>query len=127
MLRSVFTVLLVIFWVAAGVNHFLNPAFYVQIMPDYLPAHLQLVYLSGIAEILGGLGVAVPQLRRYAGWFLLVVLLAVFPANIHMAVHEVQVGDTTLPVWALWARLPFQFLFAAWVAWICLLEPPKTA
>jgi uncharacterized membrane protein len=120
MIRKVFTALLVLFWVAAGVNHFINPEFYVQIMPPYLPWHLPLVYLSGVAEILGGLAVAVPSLRRWAGWFLLLVLLAVFPANIHMALHEVQVGDADMPTWALWARLPFQFLFAAWVYWICL-------
>lgn len=125
MVRRVFTVLLVIFWVAAGVNHFVNPGFYVQIMPPYLPWHEPLVYISGIAEILGGLAVAVPRLRNYAGWFLLAVLLAVFPANIHMAMNEVQVGDADLPVWALWARLPFQLLFAGWVAWICLVRPRK--
>ncbi len=120
MIRKLFTILLVVFWVAAGLNHFIHPEFYLQIMPPYLPWHLPLVYLSGVAEIIGGVAVAVPQARKWAGWFLLLVLLAVFPANIHMAMNEVQVGQAQLPPWALWARLPLQFLFAAWVYWICV-------
>lgn len=127
MLRKIFTVLLVVFWVAAGVNHFIAPEFYLQIMPPYLPWHLGLVYLSGVAEIVGGVAVAFPKARRWAGWFLLLVLLAVFPANIHMAVNEIQIDGGDVPTWALWARLPVQVLFGAWVWWICLKRPRATA
>ena len=106
---------LVIFFVLAGANHFLNPDFYVQIMPPYLPAHLELVYLSGFFEILGGFAVLFPRLRAAAGWGLIVLLLAVFPANIHMVLHPRSFPE--IPVFALYARLPVQFLLIAWAYW----------
>ena len=73
--------------------------------------------LSGVAEILGGLGVLVPSTRRLAGWGLIVLLIAVFPANIYAATH----GVGSVPPWILWARLPFQIVFIAWVHWTALL------
>jgi uncharacterized membrane protein len=99
----------------AGANHFVNPGFYLKIMPPYLPAHLELVYLSGFFEILGGGAIMIPALRRLAGWGLMVLLLAVFPANIHMALHPDQFAS--IPVAALYARLPLQFVLIAWVYW----------
>jgi uncharacterized membrane protein len=105
-----------VFFVAAGVNHFANPEFYVAIMPPWLPAHRELVYLSGMFEILGGLAVLVPRLRSLAGWGLVALLLAVYPANLHMALDPEQFS-AQLPVWAIYARLPFQFVFIAWAIW----------
>jgi uncharacterized membrane protein len=103
------------FFVFAGVNHFLNTAFYVSIMPPYLPWHVALVYLSGIAEI--GLGAMLLK-RRWsvlAAWGLIALLIAVFPANIHMAMHP------ELYRWAsetgLWVRLPVQGVLIAWAYW----------
>jgi uncharacterized membrane protein len=104
------------FFIGAGVNHFANPEFYVAIMPPYLPAHLELVYLSGALEILGGVGVLVPALRSLAGWGLVALLVAVYPANVHMALHPEQFS-AQLPAWAIYARLPFQFVFLAWAIW----------
>lgn len=103
------------FFTYAGVSHFTNPAFFVAIMPPYLPAHLELVYLSGVFEILGGLGVLVPATRRLAGYGLLALLVAVYPANIHMAMNPSQFPD--LAAAALYARLPMQLVFAAIVWW----------
>jgi uncharacterized membrane protein len=100
---------------AAGVNHFVNPYFYVRIMPPYLPAHLELVYLSGFFEILGGITVLVPIIRALAGWGLVLLLLAVYPANVHMALHPELFPE--MSPFALYARLPFQFLFIAWAYW----------
>ena len=103
------------FFVVAGVNHFLNPGFYVRIMPPYLPAHLELVYLSGVAEVLGGIAVLVSGIRALAGWGLVLLLLAVYPANLHMALHPELFPD--LSTTALYARLPLQFVFVAWAYW----------
>ena len=114
--KRIALLLLVPFYVVAGVNHFANPEFYVAIMPPWLPAHLELVYLSGVFEILGGLAVLVPRLRSLAGWGLVALLLAVYPANLHMALNPEQFS-AQLPVWAIYARLPFQFVFIAWAIW----------
>jgi uncharacterized membrane protein len=100
------------FFVLAGVLHFTHTKFYVAIMPDYVPAHRELVYASGVAEIAGGLGLMAPATRRPAGWWLIATLIAVFPANVHMAVHPERYRQ---PRAALYARLPFQAIFIAWV------------
>jgi uncharacterized membrane protein len=102
-------------FVAAGVNHFANPAFYVRIMPPYLPWHYELVLISGAFEILGGVGLLVPRLRRFAAWGLIALLVTVFPANLHMAMHTELYPD--IPPAVLWARLPFQAVFIAWAYW----------
>jgi uncharacterized membrane protein len=107
-----------VFFVIAGANHFLNPQPYVAMMPRFLPWPLPLVWISGVAEILGGIGVLVPTTRRIAGWGLILLLLAVFPANAHVALHGWPGVD--LPRWVLWLRLPFQPLFIWWVYWACL-------
>lgn len=113
--RCIALLLLAVFFVVAGANHFVNPDFYVRIMPPYLPAHLELVYLSGIFEVLGGIGVLLPRLRSLAGWGLVLLLLAVYPANLHMALHpELFPG---MSIAALYARLPLQLVFIAWAYW----------
>ncbi len=114
--------LLSLLFVAAGLNHFRSTPLYVSIMPPYLPFPLALVYLSGLAEIAGGVGVAVPQTRRAAGWGLLMLLLAVFPANIYMATDKVVPDSYQIPTFLLWARLPLQFVLMFWV-WSATLRP----
>lgn len=109
-------------FIAAGANHFVNPGFYMQMMPAYLPAHRELVALSGVLEILGGVAVLIPRVRRIAGWGLVALLLAVFPANLHMALNPALFPDFS-PT-ALYARLPFQLLFIAWALWA---TRPKTS
>ncbi len=103
------------FFCFAGVGHFTNTEFFLAIVPPYLPAPLALVYISGVAEILGGLGVLHPASRRRAGFCLLALLFAVFPANLHMALNPAQFSDITTT--ALYGRLPLQFVFAAVVWW----------
>jgi uncharacterized membrane protein len=95
----------------AGLLHFVRPGTYVSIMPDELPAQRELVYASGAAEMAGGLGLLHPRTRRWAGWCLIVTLVAVFPANVHMAVRAERYPQ--FPPAALWARLPFQLVFIA--------------
>src|SRR5512147_3219205 len=115
--RAISRWVLTIFMIGAGVNHFYNPQPYVGMMPAMLPAPLTLVYVSGIAEILGGLGLILPATRRLAAWGLIALLIAVFPANINMAVHHLPLGTTPVPTWALWARLPLQLVLIAWAFW----------
>lgn len=104
--------LLALLFVAAGVAHFARPEFYEKIMPEYLPAHRELVLISGAFEILGGLGLLVPQTRRFAAWGLVALLVAVFPANLHMALNPERFPN--IPEWALWARLPIQIPLILW-------------
>jgi uncharacterized membrane protein len=75
------------FFIFAGVMHFARPRWYTAIMPDYLPAHRELVYASGVAEIAGGLGTLHPATRQAASWWSIATLIAVFPANVHMAMN----------------------------------------
>jgi uncharacterized membrane protein len=111
--------LLAVFMVGSGLNHFRAPEVYLAMMPAELPVswHAALNVLSGAAEIAGGLGLIVPRTRRWAAWGLVLLLVAVFPANVNMAVHGLPLGDTAVPSWALWARLPLQGLFVAWAWW----------
>ena len=107
-----------LFYLVAGVAHFVSPAFYVAIMPPYLPWHLELVYLSGVAEILCGLGLLFRRTRVLAAWATIALLVAVFPANIHVALHDIPIGGRShgLGIWN-WVRLPFQFVLIAWAWW----------
>ncbi len=115
-IQRIFRWLAVIFFVAAGLNHFRDPQLYRSIMPPYLPWPMELIAISGLAEVLGGLGLLIPGLRKAAAWGLIALLIAVFPANVEMLFR----GFRGLPTWLLWARLPFQAVFVAWVAWVGL-------
>ncbi len=101
----------------AGVFHFLKTDAFVKIVPPYLPTPRLLVYASGIAEITGAFGLLLPPIRRLAAWGLVLLLIAVFPANLYMAIHSVQVTTTPAPQWLLWARLPLQAILIWWVLW----------
>ena len=105
--------LLSAFFVAAGVLHFIKTDAYASIVPDLLPLEREIVYASGVAEIAGGLGVLAPRTRRLAGWWLIAVLVAVFPANVNMATNAERFRDIPEPL--LWLRLPIQLAFIAWV------------
>lgn len=100
-------------FVATGVLHFLRPRMYEAIMPRYLPAHRELVYASGIAELAGGAGVLHPRTRKAAGWWLIATLVAILPANVEMAVNADRFKQFPKPL--LWARLPLQGAVIAWV------------
>ena len=104
--------------VAVGVLHFVSPGGFVKIVPAWLPAPLLLVLVSGFFEILGGLGLFVRRAHRLAAWGLIALYIAVFPANINMAIHGIQPDGTHIPVALLWARLPFQALFIGVVWWL---------
>lgn len=113
MLKKVLLYIMATVYVAAGIMHFVKPAPYLKMVETYLPAPLAMIYLSGIAEILCGLGLMIPQTRRMAAFALVLLLIAIFPANIYMAVAHDRWPD--IPVWVLYARLPLQLLLI-WLA-----------
>lgn len=104
--------LLAVFFTAAGALHFLRSRMYEEIMPAFLPAHHELVLVSGAAEIAGAVLVVFPRTRRIGGIWLVATLLAVFPANVNMALHPERY-DSLAPA-LLWARLPLQGLLVWW-------------
>jgi uncharacterized membrane protein len=104
------------FFVVAGANHFRTPDVYLGMMPPWLPRPLTLVYVSGMAEILGGIGALIPFARQSSGWGLIALLIAVFPANLHVALQGHMPGSDFSPA-VLWARLPFQLILIAWLWW----------
>lgn len=108
-----------------GINHFLMPRIYERIIPASLPEPRLLVYLSGLAEIVGGLGSMHPRTRRPAGWFLIATLIAIFPANVYMAMNAEDFESIPGGEAALLARLPLQVLFIYWV-WLATLKDTET-
>lgn len=103
------------FFIVAGTLHMVIPKVYRRIMPPYVPAPMVMVYASGVAEIAGGAGLLAKRSRRPAGWWLIATLVAVFPANLHMALHPEDYQQVPGGTRALWARLPVQGVFIAWV------------
>ena len=100
------------FFIYFGVDHFINPDFYLSIMPPSFPLHLEAVYISGLFEILGGIGVLLSKTRKLAGWGLFALLIAVYPENIYMALTPEAFPE--IPLSALYTRLGLQFLFFYW-------------
>lgn len=121
-LKSVALVLASVSYIIVGVTHFTHVQFFLDIMPPVLPYPHALVWISGAFEILGGLGLLVPTTRRYASWGLIALLIAVYPANIHMMLHPEAFSHLGPPV-ALYLRMPFQFLFIAWAWWVGRPDP----
>jgi len=114
-------VLLGLFYIAAGANHFVHPGMYVAIMPPYIPWPVAMVYLTGAAEILGGLGVLVPdgmvfkRTRAAAAWGLVAMLIGFLAVHVNMCLHPEAFPQ--IPVWLIWARLPLQAPLIAWAWW----------
>jgi uncharacterized membrane protein len=104
-----------VLFIAAGAVHFIRPAMYEQIVPPQFGHAPELVAISGIAEIAGGLGLMIPRTCRAAAWGLIALLVAVWPANIFMAI-EANRFATVAPAWVLWARVPLQIVLIWWVA-----------
>ena len=104
-------------FIIAGILHFTHAGSYLRVMPPYLPRPLELVYLSGFLEILGGTGLLISRTRTLAGYGLVALLVAVFPANIHMAMQGVSLGGLPASPVLLWLRLPLQGVLIAAVWW----------
>jgi uncharacterized membrane protein len=124
---------LALFFVAAGANHFRSPGLYLGMMPAWVAWPHAANVVSGLGEVLGGIGLLVPATRAAAGWGLILLLVAVFPANLHVALLGHMPGFSFSPA-TLWIRLPFQGVLMAWVAWAAIVggggrprQPPPGA
>ena len=109
-----------VFYIVAGIGHFVRPEMYLKIMPPFFPAPALLVLISGVAEVAGGLGLLIRPVRSAAGWGLIALLIAIFPANIYMLQHP---DLFQIAPWILWTRLPLQIVFIAWVWFIAIQRP----
>ena len=118
---EVYRYIIAVLFIITGLLHFIRPQVFVNIMPDVVPYHLAMVYISGVAEIAGAIGILIPQFRVPAAWGLIALLIAVFPANINMAVEGVQkTGFTSWYSLLTMLRLPLQFVLIYWIYWACL-------
>jgi len=121
--KQIFRVILSIFMVTIGVLHFVKPEPFVKIVPPQLPYPLELVYISGFFEILGGVGLLIPFVSPAAAWGLIALFIAVFPANINQAVNNIPIEGIPHNQLLYWARLPFQAVLIAWAWWFT--RPPE--
>lgn len=113
LLRTILSVSLIV----VGITHFVKPEEYAKIVPPQLPHPFQLVYISGFFEILGGIGLLIPFVSIAAAWGLIALFIAVFPANINMAVNSISIeGIPDYPIFY-WVRLPLQAVLIAWAWW----------
>ena len=122
-IKAISQYVLAIFMIFAGTMHFVNPAFYLRIMPPYLPLHQELVLLSGILEILLGVLLVIPRCSRLAAWGIMALLIAVFPANLYLYQHQ---AILPAPPMIHLLRLPLQGLFILWAYWHTRAATTKT-
>ena len=119
-----------VFYIYAGLNHLVNPEFYLAIMPPDLPEPALLNVISGLAEIVLGVFLLEPRTRVYASWGIIALLIAVFPANLYVASHNIGLPSgepgTGSAIFN-WVRLPFQALFIVWAWWYTRPDPPAGA
>ena len=105
-----------IFYISVGINHFVDPDWFTQIVPPYLSRYdLELVYISGVCEVMFGVLILFKKTRYYAAWGLILTLAAVFPANIYLAQSDGVAMGTSAAI--AWYRLPFQSLFIVLAYW----------
>ena len=114
-IKTISIIIMSLFYIGAGINHFINPDWFVRIVPPILPFKITIVYISGIFEVILGSLLIFPKTRFIAGWGLILLLLAVYPANIYVALTNGKAMDTS-PMIA-WTRLPFQFVFIGLAYW----------
>ena len=115
LLKLITILIMAYFYISVGIKHFTEPEWFLQIYPPFLPFGLAAVYVSGFFEVLFGIMLLIPKTRYYAGWGLIVLLIAVFPANIYLAYTNGAAMDISAAV--AWGRLPFQALFIGLAYW----------
>lgn len=113
--KSIFLYIMAVFYVNAGISHFIIPHFYADIMPPWLPLHLEIVFFSGVCEIVFGILLLPRRTRRIAAWLIIALLIAVYPANIQMLINYINEDNPN--IWVAIIRLPIQ-IFLVWWAWI---------
>src|SRR5512145_664142 len=121
--KIVMKYLLALLFILAGVNHFLNPGFYLRIMPPWLPWPSALHLIAGFFEFVFGVMLLIPRYQKWAAWGLIALLLAVYPANIHMAINHDKFPQLSMTFH--WIRLPLQFVLIAWAWWFTRPDEEK--
>lgn len=118
-MKKIFLYVMAVFYIGAGINHFWHPEYYIKIMPSYLSYHAELVFISGVFEILCGILLIPERTRRIGAWLTIFLLIVVFPANIQMTVNYNNENNPDL--WIAVLRLPVQ-IFLIWWVWIYTKE-----
>ncbi len=116
--KQTFQILLAVLMVLAGLSHFFADGVYFKIYPPMLPYPATMVYFTGVAEVLGGIGLLIPRINQAAAWGLAILFIAVYPANINMAVNHIHIDNIPDGNWFQAIRLPFQFVLIAWAYWL---------
>lgn len=118
MTKRILLWVMAVFYIFGGIMHFARSDYYLPMMPPYLPWHAALIFLSGVAELGLGTALLIPAARSAAAWGIILLLIAVFPANLHIALHNVPVFGATegAGIWN-WVRLPFQGILILWAWW----------
>tara|TARA_B100000029_G_scaffold47055_2_gene43217 strand:+ start:2177 stop:2551 length:375 start_codon:yes stop_codon:yes gene_type:complete len=117
-IKNISIIIMSFFYIYIGIQHFIDPSWFVQIMPPYLPFHYEAVYISGFFEIIFGILILVPKTRYVASWGLILLLISVYPANIYLAFNEApQQAIGISQFFASWIRLPIQFIFIGLAYW----------
>lgn len=125
MMKKISLYLMILFYAGAGINHFVHPSFYLQIMPPWLPWHNELVFVSGVAEVICALLLLFPETRRIGAWAVIALLIAVFPANIQMLLNYKAAHNPQ--VWIAVLRLPIQLLLIWWAYGFTKTIKPETS
>lgn len=115
--KEILRVVLSFALIIVGITHFIKPEQFVRIVPPQLPYPLELVYISGFFEILGGIGLLIPLVSVAAAWGIIALFIAVFPANINQAINSISIEGIPDYPWLYWCRLPFQAVLIAWAWW----------
>ena len=115
--KEILRIILSVSIIVVGITHFVKPEQYARIVPPQLPYPFELVYISGFFEILGGIGLLIPFVSVAAAWGLIALFIAVFPANINLAINNIPLEGIPHDPFLYWARLPFQAVLIAWAWW----------
>lgn len=115
--KEILRAILAICTIVVGITHFIRPDQYARIVPPQLPNPVELVYISGVFEILGGIGLMIPFISVAAAWGLIALFIAVFPANINQAINSIPIEGIPHHPMLYWVRLPFQAVLIAWAWW----------
>ncbi|MGB3137984.1 MAG: DoxX family membrane protein [Nodosilinea sp.] len=124
--KDTLRVILAVCIVAAGILHFAVPDPFIRIVPEFLPAPAALVYISGVIEIGLGIGLLLPSVRQLSAWGMVALFIAVYPANLNMAINHIHISGIPDAWWFQAIRLPFQFVLIAWAYWYTRTEAPQS-
>lgn len=122
-MKRISLILMSLLYISAGIYHFINPTFYLKIMPDYIPSHLMMIYLSGAIEIILGIALLLKKFQKTAGWLIILMLIVFIPVHIKM-IQDTWISLNIKFITAL-VRLPLQFVLIYWTYKTCNLRLPR--